>query len=64
VKLKVLRVYVEMLSNQGRYLAANGRHDRAIRAYEQALALSPDLDRTRLWLDESVKALRNDGSAR
>src|SRR5207248_137411 len=43
VNIKVLPVYTNMLINRGRYLALFDQHERAIVAFEQALALNPDL---------------------
>ena len=43
VKLKVLPVYANMNLNRGRYLAAAGRHEAAIKAFEEALAIDPAL---------------------
>jgi tetratricopeptide (TPR) repeat protein len=43
-----------MLVNRGRYLASFGQHERAIGAFEQALALKPDLALARQGLAESV----------
>ncbi len=58
VKLKVLPVYVRMLTASGRYLADQGRHEQAIEAYKQALALDPDFKRAQQFLIESTNALR------
>ena len=58
VKLKVLPVYVRMLTARGRYLADQGRHEQAIEAYKQALALDPDFKRAQQFLIESTNALR------
>jgi hypothetical protein len=41
VKQKVLPVYLGMLVNRGRYLAAHGRRDQAIESFNDALALDP-----------------------
>ncbi|HEV8485545.1 MAG TPA: DUF2723 domain-containing protein, partial [Blastocatellia bacterium] len=41
VSIKVLPVYLSMLVNRGRYLAAFGRHEQAIQALNQALVLDP-----------------------
>src|SRR5436309_13798476 len=43
VNVKVLPVYATMLINRRLYLALSGHHDRAIAAFESALALSPYL---------------------
>jgi tetratricopeptide (TPR) repeat protein len=59
VNVKVIPVYTNMLINRGRYLALFGQHERAIAAFEQALALNPDLALARQGLAESeAKALR------
>ncbi len=58
MKLKVLPVYVRMLTASGRYLADQGRHEQAIEAYKQALALDPDFKRAQQFLIESTNALR------
>ncbi|HST22166.1 MAG TPA: DUF2723 domain-containing protein [Blastocatellia bacterium] len=58
VKLKVLPVYARMLTAGGRYLADQGRHEQAIEAYKQALALDPDFKRAQQFLNESTNALR------
>jgi tetratricopeptide (TPR) repeat protein len=60
VKLKVLPVYVKMLANRGRYLAAYGRHEQAIEAYKQSLALDPGFKQAQQFLNESATALRKD----
>src|ERR1041385_3958775 len=52
VKLKVLPVYARMLTNQGRYLAAFHRHERAIVAFKEALALDPNLTRSEAHTSE------------
>jgi len=58
VKVKVLPVYANMLTNRGRYLALFGQHERAITAFEQALALNPDLSLARQGLAESAAKTR------
>src|SRR5262249_21163439 len=58
VKVKVLPVYINMLYNRGRYLAAYGQHGRAISAFEQALKLDPGSRSARQSLSESQAALR------
>jgi tetratricopeptide (TPR) repeat protein len=55
VAQKVLPVYVFMLYNRGRYLALNGKHDRAIRAFEQCLALDPTFSLAREALRDSQR---------
>jgi tetratricopeptide (TPR) repeat protein len=57
--LKVLPVYTSMLINRGRYLALFNRHERAVAAFRQALALNPSLDLARQGLAESTSKLRN-----
>jgi tetratricopeptide (TPR) repeat protein len=59
VNVKVIPVYTNMLINRGRYLALFGQHERAIAAFEQALALNPDLALARQGLAESAAKLRN-----
>jgi Protein O-mannosyl-transferase TMEM260-like len=59
VKLKVLPVYARMLSNQGRYLAAFNQYERAIVAFNEALALDPNLTTAQQGLAESAAKLRN-----
>jgi hypothetical protein len=54
VNVKVIPVYTNMLINRGRYLALFGQHERAIAAFEQALALKPDLALARQGLAESA----------
>jgi hypothetical protein len=59
VKLKVLPVYARMLTNQGRYLAAFNQHERAIVAFNEALALDPNLTAAQQGLAESAAKLRS-----
>jgi tetratricopeptide (TPR) repeat protein len=59
VNVKVIPAYANMLINRGRYLALFGQHERAIAAFEQALALNPDLALARQGLAESTAKLRN-----
>jgi hypothetical protein len=54
VNVKVIPAYTNMLINRGRYLALFGEHERAIAAFEQALALNPDLALARQGLAEST----------
>ena len=56
VKLKVLPVYVTMIYNRGRYLAAHGRHEQAIESYKQALALQPGFAAAQQAINESLSA--------
>src|SRR6059058_5164605 len=58
VNVKVLPVYANMLINRARYLALFGQHERAIAAFEQALALRPDLALARQGLTESAAKAR------
>jgi tetratricopeptide (TPR) repeat protein len=58
VMIKVRPVYLRMLVNRGRYLAAYGRHEAAIKAFEQALALDPDFKYAQQSINESTAALR------
>src|SRR5258708_18514055 len=58
VNVKVLPVYANMLINRGRYLALFGQHERAIAAFEQALALNPDLALARQGPPESAAEAR------
>jgi tetratricopeptide (TPR) repeat protein len=58
VNVKVIPVYANMLTNSGRYLALFGQHERAIAAFEQALALNPDLALARQGLAESMAKTR------
>jgi tetratricopeptide (TPR) repeat protein len=58
VNVKVIPAYTNMLINRGRYLALFGQYDRAIAAFEQALALNPDLSVARQGLAESVAKAR------
>jgi tetratricopeptide (TPR) repeat protein len=58
VNVKVIPVYTNMLINRGRYLALFGQHERASAAFEQALALNPDLALARQGLAESAAKTR------
>ncbi len=58
VTLKVLPVYVNMLYNRGRYLAAYGRHEQAIEEFKGSLNLNPGFTLAQQGLNESVNALR------
>ena len=57
--IKVLPAYTTMLVNHGRYLALFNRHERAISAFKQALALDPSLEMARQGMAESTSKLRN-----
>ena len=59
VSVKVFPAYTTMLVNRGRYLALFNRHERAIDAFKQALALDPSLEMARQGLKESASKLRN-----
>lgn len=59
VRLKVLPAYTTMLVNHGRYHASFNRHERAVSAFRQALALDPTLEMARQGLAESASRLRN-----
>ncbi len=58
VNVKVIPIYAKMLTNRGRYLALSGQHERAIAAFEQALAINPDLALARQGLAESTAKAR------
>jgi hypothetical protein len=64
VKVKVLPVYRVMMTNRGLYLAAHGRHDQAITAFKEALALDPGYRPAEQGLNESLRALRTNQSAK
>lgn len=55
---KVLPVYTGMLVNRGVYLAVYNRHEQAIEAFRQALALDPLNENARRALSESENKLR------
>ena len=59
VRLKVLPAYTAMLVNHGRYHASLNRHERAMTAFQQALALDPSLELARQGIAESASRLRN-----
>jgi len=59
VNLKVLPVYTTMLINRGRYLALFNQQERAIAAFQQALALSPNSAAAQKGLEESRRKLRS-----
>ena len=56
--LRYCRSMRTCLINRGRYLALFGQHERAIAAFEQALALNPDLALARQGLAESAAKAR------
>jgi tetratricopeptide (TPR) repeat protein len=64
VTINVRPVYLRMLVNRGRYLAAYGRHEEAIEAFKQALAFDPDFKYAQQSMDESAGALRKGESNR
>jgi tetratricopeptide (TPR) repeat protein len=64
VTLKVLPVYVTMSYNRGRYLAANGRHEQAIEAYRQSLALNPRFSLAQQAVNESLNAMRKGAASK
>jgi tetratricopeptide (TPR) repeat protein len=64
VTLKVFPVYVNMFYNRGRYLAVNGRHDQAIEAFKQALALNPGFALAQQALNESTVAVGRGASGK
>jgi len=55
----VMPVYLNMLVNRGRYLAAHNRHEQAIESFKQALALDSEFAFAQQLLGLSEKALRN-----
>ena len=57
INLKVLPTYTSMLVNRGRYLASFNQHERAIAAFEEALALNPGLATAREGLAQSEAKL-------
>ena len=59
VRLKVLPAYTTMLVNHGRYHASLNRHERAISAFKQALALDPTIEMAQQGIAESASRLRN-----
>jgi hypothetical protein len=58
VRAKVLPAYTTMLINRGRYFALFDERERAIVAYQQALALDPSLEMARRGLNESLAKSR------
>jgi hypothetical protein len=59
VSIKVLPTYRVMLVNRARYLAFFNQHERAVEAFQQALAFDPTLDLARQGLNESLHKLQN-----
>ena len=64
VTVNVRPVYLRMLVNRGRYLAVYGRHEQAIEAFKQALALDPGFKYAQQSIDESAQALRRGESSK
>ena len=64
VKVKILPVYPAMLSNRGRYLAANGRHEQAISAFKEALAIEPNYRPAEQAMNESLEVLQKAAAAK
>ncbi|HZE68656.1 MAG TPA: DUF2723 domain-containing protein [Pyrinomonadaceae bacterium] len=60
VNVKVFPVYLNMLVNRGRYLAAFGKYEDAMTAYEQALALDSNYPDAISARNEAIKVLRNE----
>ncbi|MBI3650581.1 MAG: DUF2723 domain-containing protein [Acidobacteria bacterium] len=56
---KVLPVYLSMLTNRGRFLAAQNHHAQAIEAFHQALALDASYTPARNLLNASLESLQN-----
>jgi hypothetical protein len=54
VSAKVLPAYTAMLINRGRYFTLFDEQERAMAAYQQALALDPSLEMARRGLNESL----------
>jgi hypothetical protein len=59
LNLKVLPTYTSMLVNRGRYLALFNQHERAVVAFNEALALNPELVTARQGLAESTAKTRS-----
>jgi transmembrane protein TMEM260 (protein O-mannosyltransferase) len=58
VNVKILSAYTSMLINRGRYLAAFNQHACAIIAFQEALALDPNLAAARDGLAQSTAKLQ------
>jgi hypothetical protein len=58
INIKVLPSYTHMLINRGRYLELFNQHERAARAFKEALALDPSLAMAQKGLTESTARLR------
>ena len=59
----MLPAYTSMLVNRGRYLALFNRHERAIFAFKEALALNPRLAAAQQGLAESTANCRADNNS-
>lgn len=64
VKTKVLPVYAVMLTNNGLYFAAHSRHEQAVAAFREALAIAPNYRPAEQGLNDSLRALRKNESAK
>ena len=58
VRKKVIPVYVSMATISGIYLATQGRHERAIEKFMQALAIDPTFEPAKKLMFESQTALQ------
>jgi tetratricopeptide (TPR) repeat protein len=59
VNVKVLPAYTRMLINRGRYLESFNKHEGAVAAFSQALALDPSLVPAKEGLTQSAAKLRS-----
>jgi Protein of unknown function (DUF2723) len=59
VNVKVLPAYTRMLLNRGRYLESFNKHEGAVAAFRQALALDPSLVPAKEGLTQSAAKLRS-----
>ena len=59
INTKIFPAYTRMLTNRGKYLAMFNQHERAIRAFKEALALDPNFAEAWKGLQESEAKLRN-----
>ena len=59
VNTKILPAYTRMLTNRGKYLAMYKQYEHAILAFQEALALDPNLAEAWKGLGESEAKLRN-----
>jgi tetratricopeptide (TPR) repeat protein len=62
VKVKVIPVYLGMLYNRGRYLAATGRNEQAIKSFRDALDLQPSFVAAQQAIDEILNGSRRSTS--